>query len=128
MGVRGKVRPARPGDLTGRDRVVVVVVLGLFVLGGLLLWVTGGYEGPAGGGTTLPCHAHVDWNLDDAGRRAAARFEAGCAEAKADRRRTALLIGAAVVAGLAVLGTWPSRRLTDDPGVDYGAEAEPKAR
>ncbi|MCU1496356.1 MAG: hypothetical protein JWM47_309 [Acidimicrobiales bacterium] len=102
--------PGRRGR--SATRIVTAVAVAAAVLGGLAWWVQ---VSPYAGTDDLRCDARISWGGDPATRRQAEeRFDRSCAEARRDRRDTALLVGAGVAIAVCAVSTVPSRRLTGD--------------
>lgn len=95
-------------------RIVAIVAAATLVLVGLALWVLVAPYRTEAAGLSLDCDVEISWTDDAAGREAAETFDRTCADARSDRRRTALLIGAAVGTVAAAASTIPSRRLTGE--------------
>ncbi len=115
----------RPSPLVRRLLIgaVALAVAALFLVG----WVWSGYEvsvqtsGPVPAGR-VSCDAKFDGDpTDPAFQEFMARFDQACDDARADRTRTALLLGAALVVAVAVVTTIPSKRL-----MRLAEEDEPK--
>lgn len=95
-------------------RIVGIVVAATLVLVGLALWVLVTPYRTEAAGLSLDCDVDISWTEDAAGREAEETFDRTCADDRRDRRRTALLIGAAVGTVAAAASTIPSRRLTGE--------------
>lgn len=88
--------------------IVSVVALAVVVIGALALWVTVvpyDVEVSGPGGEVVPC---------DASTAPTDPCDAAEADAREDRRTTALLIGVGAFVVATAVSTWPSRRLTGD--------------
>lgn len=82
-------------------QILYVVAAAVVVIVGLAVWtLTASYSVNVEGQTVSCDPAPVD-------------VEQLCKDARDDRRRSALLIGAGVATVAAAVSTWPSRRLTD---------------
>ncbi len=105
-------RPPPTRASRAASQIVVTVLVALVVLVALAWWVLGAPYRTTVAGTSHDCDAQIEWTSDVAGRRSEATWQERCDDARSDRRRTALLLGAGVGTVAAAISTLPSRRLT----------------